>query len=263
MVLRRTAELIAVSQADDLSLRTLAEAADITADDDVRIIGGQMSSLLLTAFPVAGITARRTRDADTAITTELAGSGTLHDRLTARGYTASAGNSYSRPSPELAVPGGPVPELSLDLLVPSYDGQFRPRRYGGRQFDTVPGLSLALASEPIVIDAGATMLDGSLLEFTVRVPTVELAVVLKAHAYSSRLQDRDIEDIYRLLEILEAHGPVEIGGWRLDQAKLTGSRRDAAVHLHALAGRSRRLRSADVPTARLAALIAAHVSRPT
>lgn len=251
-----------MSQADDLSLRALAEAAEITADDEVRIIGGQMSSLLLTAFPVAGVAPRRTRDADTAITTELAGSGALHERLTARGYTATAGNSYNRPVPELAVPGAPMPELSLDLLVPSHDGRFRARQYGGRQFDTVPGLSIALAAEPIVIDAGATLLDGSVLEFTVRVPTVELALVLKAHAYSSRHEDRDVEDIYRLLEITDTHPAAEIGGWRLGEVTLTGARRDAAGHLYALADRSRRLRTADVPASRLAALIAAHVTRP-
>lgn len=263
MAIRRHAELVAVSLADDLSLLALSEAAEMTADDDVRIIGGQMASLLLTAFPVARVAPRRTGDADTAITTELAGSGTLHDRLTARGYTATAGNSYSRPVPELAAPGSLVPELSVDLLVPSYDGRFRARLFGGRQFDTVPGLSLALAAEPIFIDAGVTLLDGSLLEFTVRVPTVEVAVVLKAYAYSSRHEDRDVEDIYRLLEIAEAYPAAEIGGWKLNASELTASRRDAAAYLHTLASRTRRLRSADVPAARLAALIAAHVARPT
>ena len=147
--------------------------------------------------------------------------------------------------------------------MPSYDGRFRARPFGGRQFDTVPGLSLALAAEPIVIDAGATLRDGSLLEFTVRVPTVEVAVALKAYAYSSRLQDRDVEDVYRLLEITDAYPATEIGGWKLHDSALIASRRDAAAHLHALARQTRRLRSADVPAARLAALIAAHVARPT
>lgn len=94
MVLRRRAELVATSRADELSFQALADVAEITSDQNVRIIGGQMTSLLLTAFPVPGVPARRTRDADTAITTELAGSGVLHHRLVARGYTATAGNSY-------------------------------------------------------------------------------------------------------------------------------------------------------------------------
>ena len=86
MVLRRRAELAATSRADDLALRAHAEIVEITRDENVRIVGGQMVSLLLAAFPVSGIALRTTRDADTAITTELAGSGVLHDRLIARGW---------------------------------------------------------------------------------------------------------------------------------------------------------------------------------
>lgn len=262
MVLRRRAELVATSHADELSLRALADVAEITADQNVRIIGGQMTSLLLTAFPVPGVPARRTRDADTAITTELAGSGILHDRLVARGYTATAGNSYRKPVPELAVPVAPVPELSVDLLVPSLDGRFRPSEYGGRAFDSAPGLAPALAADPIRIETAATMLDEMVLEFVVSVPTVELAVVIKAHAYASRKEDRDVEDIYRLLEIAITYPAEEIGGWQMDQNSLRASRRDAAAHLHELARRSRRLTRADIPQARLAALIAACIARP-
>jgi hypothetical protein len=145
MGLRRRIELVATAYADELSLRSLAEISAITADQDVRIIGGQMGSLLLAAFPVAGIAARRTRDADAAITTELAGSGLIHQRLLDHGYIATTGNSYTRPAPDLAVAGGPVPELAVDLLVPSLDGRFRPQEHGGRSFDSAPGLALALA----------------------------------------------------------------------------------------------------------------------
>ena len=100
--MRRRVEVVAAASADELSLRALTEIATITADQNVRIIGGQMVSLLLAAYPVPGIGARRTRDADTAITTELAGSGILHDRLLGHGYTATGGNSYARPVPDLS-----------------------------------------------------------------------------------------------------------------------------------------------------------------
>jgi hypothetical protein len=59
---RRRVELIATMNADELSYRSLEEISAITADQNVRIIGGQMASLLLTAFPVPGIVLRRTRD---------------------------------------------------------------------------------------------------------------------------------------------------------------------------------------------------------
>ncbi|KLL12711.1 hypothetical protein [Protofrankia coriariae] len=59
MDIRRRVELVATAYADELSLRALAEIATITADQNVRIIGGQMASLLLTAFPVPGTASRR------------------------------------------------------------------------------------------------------------------------------------------------------------------------------------------------------------
>jgi hypothetical protein len=113
-----------------------------------------------------------------------------------------------------------------------------------------------------VVDTGARLLNGALLEFTVRVPTVELALVIKALSYGSRLHARDVEDIYRLLEIANAYTPDEIGGWQLHDTPLRASRRDAAVHLHELVRRTRRLSNVDVPPARLATLIASLVGRP-
>jgi hypothetical protein len=262
VVLKRRAELAATSRADDLALRALAEIVEITGDENVRIVGGQMVSLLLAAFPVAGIAARRTRDADAAITTELAGSGVLHDRLVARGWAPSAGNHYVRPVPELSISSRAAPELSVDLLVPSLDGRFRPSQHGGRAFDSAPGLAPALVAEPVEVETRVRLLDGSGLMFVARVPTVEMAVVIKAYAYASRRLGRDVEDIYRLLEIVEGHPPDAIGGWRLDTADLRGSRRDAAARLQELGRRSRRLTNVGISAARLATLIAQHVRDP-
>lgn len=177
------------------------------------------------------------------------------------GYTATAGNRYTRPVPDLGVTGGPVPELAVDLLVPSLDGRFRSQEYGGRAFDSAPGLALSLAAEPVLIETSARMLHGDTLEFTVAVPAVELALVIKALSYGSRLQDRDAEDIYRLLEIADTYPPEAIGGWRLHEPQSRASRRDSAVHLHALARHSRRLRDLDMPTSRLATLVASLVGR--
>ena len=185
MVVKRSAEIAATSRADDLALRALAEIVAITSDENVRIVGGQMVALLMAAFLVPGISPQRTRDADTAITTELAGSGVLHDRLIAHGWAATSGNNYVRLVHELTVPGQPAPELSVDLLVPSLDARFRPALHGGRVFDSAPGLAPALASEPIEIAARIELLSNTTMEFVARVPTVEMAVVIKAFAYAS------------------------------------------------------------------------------
>lgn len=146
--------------------------------------------------------------------------------------------------------------------MPSLDARFRPALHGGRAFDSAPGLAPALASEPIQIAARIRLLGNTTMEIVARVPTVEIALVIKAFAYASRGVDRDIEDIYRLLEIVDAYPAEAIGGWRLDELDLRGSRRDAAIHLHELGRQTRRLRTADVPGARLAALIAGHLHSP-
>lgn len=91
---------------------------------------------------------------------------------------------------------------------------------------------------------------------------MELALVIKALSYRSRLQARDVEDIYRLLEIANAYPSDETGGWQLHEIPLRASRRDAAVHLHELARRSRRRSDLNVPAARLATLIVSQVATP-
>src|SRR5262245_31488256 len=98
-----------------------------------------------------------------------------------------------------------------------------------------------------------------------RVPTVEYALVIKALSYGSRMMARDAVDIHRLLEIANAYPPDEIGGWQLRNGPLHGSRRDAASQLHELARQTRRDRNVgdgDLPSTRLAALIAALIGQP-
>ena len=153
-----------------------------------------------------------------------------------RAATATRDRFPTSPSPERPFLSSP----STCSCHPS-TADSEPQEHGGRPFDAAPGLAPALAAEPIVIDTGARLLNGTVLEFAVRVPTVELALVIKALAYGSRRQARDIEDIYRLLEIADTYPSDEIGGWRLHDTPLRASRRDAAGHLHELAGRSRRL----------------------
>lgn len=143
--------------------------------------------------------------------------------------------------------------------------RLHPRSGAGRRpglRDSAPGLAPALASDPIEIAVRIGLLNNTTMEFVARVPTVEMAVVIKAFAYASRRVDRDIEDIYRLFEVVDAYPAEVIGGWRLDEPDLRGSRRDASVHLRELGRRPRQLRTADVPSARLAALIAGHLHSP-
>ena len=59
--MRRSVETVATSNADDAAYRALEDVVRITEHlEDVRVVGGPMASLLLTAFPVAGAIIRRT-----------------------------------------------------------------------------------------------------------------------------------------------------------------------------------------------------------
>lgn len=60
-MMRRSVETVATSNADDAAYRALEDVVRITEHlEDVRVVGGHMASLLLTAFPVAGAIIRRT-----------------------------------------------------------------------------------------------------------------------------------------------------------------------------------------------------------
>ncbi|TXK19106.1 hypothetical protein [Homoserinibacter sp. GY 40078] len=243
-MIEANASTVSTSAADDLAFRALADVCSITRELDARIVGGQMVGLLLTAFPTPNAIPRRTADADAALSTQLASTGDVHRRLTDAGYEATSGNSYSKSGQR------------IDLLVPSNDGSFHSTELGGRAFDSAPGLSLALAAEPIAISVDVTLTDGSTAEFIARVPPVEIAVILKANSYGSRLAERDLTDLHNLLWIAQSYGTAEIGGWQLDSAT-AGARGDARRTLgdiSTLLSRSRGRRT-EAPREALVALI--------
>jgi hypothetical protein len=252
-MIQRSAETVSTSNADDAAYLALQDVARITKDlDDVRVVGGQMASLLLTAYPVRDAVIRRTADADAAISTSIAASGSMHRALTDLGYVDTSGNHYVKDG------------LAIDLLVPSPTAEFVQEDHGGRGFDAAPGLRRALAVEPILLGVGVLLTNGTRLEFAVRVPPVELAVTLKAYATVSRYEAKDYTDLYNLLSIAYAYESDQIGGWTLLDG-LTASRLDTGRILHRLAdgGRSNVfLAKAGIPSERLVALIRRLVTDP-
>lgn len=217
--------LVAASTEEDAALVALRDISQILVDQDEGcIIGGHMTSILTARYPSQGFVDRRTGDADAGIPLQLAQSGSVHEALLHLGYEAQSGNRYLLP--------GSGPRPTIDVLVPSWSSTFESSEHGGRAFDAMPGLPLALTS-PLVLDVLATMQDRSEQRFATRVPTVESAVVLKANAWASRMSQRDGVDLHNLMCIVRAGH--EIGSWRLDEPGLTGARMDAARHLHSLA----------------------------
>lgn len=209
-VITKSVQLVSVSNADDAAFQALRDICDLTRDQNIRIVGGQMIEIFRTAFPVPDLFPRTTNDADAALETQFAASGALHEMLTEAGYEATHGNSYKKG------------RQKIDLLVGNLLGRFQMEVLGDRAFDSAPGIQLALDAQPILIDASAVLRSGEELNFSARIPTLEIATCIKVMSYRSRLKEQDLFDLYYLLKIVESHGPEEVGGWRLSEpAKAT------------------------------------------
>ncbi|WP_148302234.1 hypothetical protein [Tomitella biformata] len=154
----------------------------------------------------------------------------------------------------------------MDILVPK-TGPDKIAVLGGRGFDAAPGLSLALSRRAVEVDVDAQLQDGRKLRFTVPIPDVEAALVLKALAWQSRLALKDASDIATLLEIANVHRDAFDSRWMLDDPlrAARGERLDAARALHQLADRLDRgvVAVPQQPSPRLIALIRRHVYAPS
>lgn len=222
------AHLVSASAGDDAAFTALRDLTESLGDaEGTGIVGGQMISVLTAAFPSPQLIPRRTNDADGGIPTGLARTGALHERLLSRGYRPVRGNRYVREQPGET-------ERVLDILVPRFGTRIGTETHGGRRFDAMPGLELALANT-LRIDIVAALRDGRELRFSARVPSVEGAVLLKTYAWSGRRAIKDAIDLHNLFRIVEAYDAEKVGGWRLDAAPPRGSRLDASRALHELA----------------------------
>lgn len=249
--------IVATSNAADLGLRALADLAAAAEGIECRVVGGHMVHILCQVYPTPDATARTTADADAGIDAVVAANDDLHERLLQRGYTAVAGNRYEAPS-------GDTDPLAVDLLIPSSSSRLQESvPHGGRAFDAIPGLSLALAAEPLQVTVHAMLHHGDPLTFSIPVPDVEPAVVLKALAWNSRQAPKDVADLCSLLAIVHAH-QLHKDRWKLTTAK-SGTRLDTARALHSLVSmidRGQSIEGLTMPGPRLAALIRAYVGTP-
>jgi hypothetical protein len=253
-----TAHLISAGPEDDAAIESLHDISRILGEHpNTSIVGGHMVSVLAAAFPSPGFIERHTGDTDAGIPVELASSGQLHEALTAAAYVADSGNRYVKPTSQ-------DPKPTIDLLIPSLTGRFHPQVHGERAFDAAPGLTVALHSTfSVHVQTTNRALEEH--EFDITVPTVEAAIILKAHAWASRRSQKDVIDISNLLHIVDEHGSDAVGGWQLAEPELIGSRRDAARHLYALAqvAEARRLPVSQVNPRKLVVLIRRYITAPS
>lgn len=251
-MISKNLQLVSTSNLDDASFWALKDICDLTADQNIRVVGGQMIEMMRTAFPTPGLSVRSTIDADAAIETEFAASGNVHELLTNAGYEATHGNSYKKD------------RQKIDLLVGNMLGKFKTEIFGERAFDSAPGIQLALDAAPLNFNVQALLKDGTSLEFVARTPSVELAVCIKSLSYQSRLSEQDMVDLYYLLKIVNNHEIDQLGGWRLDQpAKATRLHSQRALQtLSQNLNRPNKPISVDIDRAEFIALLAKWVAKP-
>lgn len=257
----KTINVISTSNAANLGYRALADVADAAAGlnyDEYRIVGGHMVQLLFHVYPTETAMQRTTADADAGIKQATAAGQALHERILDQGYEAAEGNHYIRRDEDQ--------EFHIDLLVPR-TGTGKTEILNGRRFDAIPGLGLALNSSHLVVATKVMLHGGGDLHFTVPVPDVEAALILKALAWKSRKADKDLADISTLMEIVHEHKDA-LSKWEYTDVRLAGrgDRKHAAAALHeivALANANRiqpfkGLQSA----AKLSLLIRQHIPAP-
>ncbi|KMV15993.1 hypothetical protein ACT17_22710 [Mycolicibacterium conceptionense] len=243
MTARASVTLASTSTADDNGLTALHDLAAAAGDIEYRVIGGQMVRLLRHVYADPGIP-RVSADADAGIDVSVASSGAFHEALTRQGYTPDSGNRYVRG------------DLAVDLLVPA-SGTSRTKELGGRAFDAAPGLTLALAAAHIEVEVTARMQAGNTMNFTVPVPDVEAAFVMKVLNRQVRDSDNDLDDITTLIEIVHTDPAYLATPWRMDDPTVVqrGTRGDAAAVV-------RRLIDSPALPARTRALLREHVALP-
>lgn len=244
-----------VSKADDLNFLGQKAVADAIGDGDYLIVGGTMVRLLGLAYPTAEARARATVDADTAVD-DIEIIGTMAERLRADGFTQEGGNLFIKPLE-------PNRRVEVNLLLArqgSTSGIQQEEVPGVGQVDTLPELVFALAQPALELAMTVTLTSSEVIEYTTRIPGLEAATVLKAHAWKNRLASKDLVDLTSLLEIRETHPHLP---WRLNAPPLRATRRDTAGILHRLRANTLSRRNGlghDIDRLRMAALINRHIA---
>lgn len=193
--------IASVARAEDGAYLAMADVAEATAatGTDYRLIGGHMVTAHTARHDLPDLPLRQTADADLGLQAQVLAVSRLIDALTDRGYQLSGGNRLLREAHGL--------ELAIDVLVPADTSRIRHNRPVGDLFvDEAPGLGYALAREPFVAHMEVRLTTGDVLQMTANFPDAVAALCLKVEAFSSRHENRDAVDVWRLLEALNADG---------------------------------------------------------
>lgn len=200
-----TLQITCASAAEHLGFIGLADVAEAVSDTDSRVIGGHMAALHVLRWQLQ--LTRATQDVDLGVTPLVARKPDLTDNLLKLGYRKTAGNRFAKQVTNLPAASG-ANSAVVDVLVPAYTRRARANRSMGEHLTTteVPGLAFAFKREPVDLTLRVQLLDGSELEFPVRLPDEVSMLVLKLMARTVRREDRDAVDVWRALEVCATAG---------------------------------------------------------
>lgn len=251
-------QLASGSLAEDSGYRTAADIALLCGDLGVpyRLIGGLAVSLIHAAHGAPGdVPPRQTADADLGAEDHVVAEGGLDVRLLSQGYRQTEGNRF--------VKGEGDEERVIDVLIPATGGHLTTNvTCGPLTVDAIPGLRLALTTDPLHLSLTVALSTGEPLSTRLAVPAVIPAIVLKAYAFAARSSERDLLDLWKLLESARSAGVTHA-----DWDPVHAQKRDALRHLYravvppggVAANIARRRRW---PHHRIAALVRAHAPEP-
>ncbi|MEX2658923.1 MAG: hypothetical protein WD232_04445 [Acidimicrobiales bacterium] len=176
-----------------------AAMAGAGAANDYRLIGGVTVMLHIERLGL-DLPLRATGDADFGVPPHVLRRPDLVQGIEAMGYEKVFGNRWERRIDERQV-------AAVDLLVPAYRTRARDTVTVGDVVTTeVPGLAEALRRPGITMDAELRLTDGARLNASVVLPDAVGTLALKALVRSVRNERRDVEDLWRCLEVAAADG---------------------------------------------------------
>jgi hypothetical protein len=174
-----------------------AAMAAAGAADDYRLIGGVTVMLHIGRLGL-DVPLRATGDADFGVPPHVLRRPDLVRAIETLGYKKVFGNRWERRIDDRRV-------AAVDLLVPTYRTRARHTIKVGQVVTTeVPGLAEALRRPGITLRTELHLTDGARLDAAVVLPDAVGTLALKTLVRSVRSERRDVEDLWRCLEIAAA-----------------------------------------------------------
>lgn len=252
--LSRQVHLTSGSLAEDVGYETAMDIAFLCGELGIeyRLVGGLAISLIHAAHGSPGeVPPRQTADADLGAEDRVVAESGLDVTLLGNGYHQTEGNRFVKGEGELA--------RVIDVLIPTLGDRISTNvPCGPMSVDAIPGLRLALSTEPLTLSLSVLLSTGETLEMSLDLPQVIPAIVLKAYAFAARSKEGDLLDLWRLFETARHAGMTAV-----DWQPVHAQKRDGIRHLQqrvvpAASVGATIARTRGWPHQRIAALVRAH-----